>query len=427
MNCRYCARTLSREFVDLVNAPPSNAFLTEDQLGEPEVFYPLKLFVCDSCFLVQIGEHRKSTDIFNSGYVYFSSFSKTWLEHAEQYAAMMTARYAYDRNSRVIEIASNDGYLLQYFKARSIPTLGIEPAEATAAAARKKGIETIVEFFGKRLAQSLADQGKKADLLICNNVLAHVPDLHDFVSGLKIVLKPRGILTLEFPHLMQLVDSCLFDIIYHEHFSYLSFMTLRSVLEYHGFEVFDVEELSTQGGSLRVFAKHAEDPTHVVSEHVNTRLRIELEKGLNTIDYYADFQKRVDSAKYELLKFLIQQKENGHKVAAYGAAAKGNTLLNYCGIKRDLLPFVVDASPYKQGKFLPGSHIPVVGEEVLRSYKPDYVLILPWNIREEIMELLDYIREWQGKFVVPIPCVQSCRIIRSHGKDTLYKAINHRA
>jgi SAM-dependent methyltransferase len=380
--------------------------LTEHQLGEPEVFYPLKLFVCDSCFLVQIGEHRKSTDIFNSGYVYFSSFSKTWLEHAERYAAMMTGRYAYGKNSRVVEIASNDGYLLQYFKERAIPTLGIEPAAATAAAARGKGIETIVDFFGKQLAQRLANQGITADLLICNNVLAHVPDLHDFVSGLKIALKPTGILTLEFPHLMQLVDCCLFDIIYHEHFSYLSFMTVRSLLEHHGLAVIDVEELSTQGGSLRVFAKHAEEITHVVSERVGNRLRIELEKGVNTIDYYADFQKRVDLAKNELLKFLIQQKESGHKVAAYGAAAKGNTLLNYCGVKRDLLPFVVDASPHKQGRFLPGSHIPVVAEAAIISYKPDFVLILPWNIREEIMEQLNYIREWKGKFVVPIPTIQ---------------------
>jgi 2-polyprenyl-3-methyl-5-hydroxy-6-metoxy-1,4-benzoquinol methylase len=406
MNCRFCGRKLTQEFVDLVNAPPSNAFLTKDQLGEPEVFYPLKLFVCDTCFLVQIGEHKKSSDIFNSGYVYFSSFSKTWLTHAKHYTEMMMARYGYDRNSRVVEIASNDGYLLQYFKEKGVPTLGIEPSEGTAVAARRKGIETIVDFFGNRLALGLADQGKKADLLICNNVLAHVPDLHDFVSGLKIALKPNGILTLEFPHLMQLVDRCLFDIIYHEHFSYLSFMTVVEVLKHHGLAVFDVEELPTQGGSLRVFAKHAEDPARNASENVATRLRMESAKGLNTIAYYANFQDRADQIKYDLLTFLMRQKQSSRRVAAYGAAAKGNTLLNYCGIKKDLVSFVADASPYKQGKYLPGSHIPVVSEEAIRSYTPDYVLILPWNIKEEIMAQLDYIRAWGGQFVLAVPSMQ---------------------
>lgn len=406
MNCRFCGGKLTHEFVDLSHAPPSNSFLTDDQLGEPEIYYPLRLFVCDSCFLVQIGEHKKAGEIFNSGYVYFSSFSKTWLSHAKEYSEMMMRRYSYDQNSTIVEIASNDGYLLQYFKQRGIPTLGIEPAEGTALAARKKGIETLIDFFGKRLAQRLADQGKKADLLICNNVLAHVPDLHDFVSGLKIALKTDGVITLEFPHLMQLVDQCLFDIIYHEHFSYLSFITAQKVLQHHGLVVFDVEELPTQGGSLRVFAKHAEDTTRSVSENVTARLRMELAKGLNTIAYYADFQDRVDQIKYELLEFLIRQKERKQKVAAYGAAAKGNTLLNYCGIKRDLVTFVVDASPHKQGKFLPGSHIPVVSEAAIRSYKPDYVLILPWNIKNEVMEQLNYIRAWEGRFVVPIPSIQ---------------------
>jgi 2-polyprenyl-3-methyl-5-hydroxy-6-metoxy-1,4-benzoquinol methylase len=406
MNCRFCGGKLTHEFVDLVNAPPSNAFLTKDQLAEPEVYYPLTLFVCDSCFLVQIGEHKKSSEIFNSGYVYFSSFSKTWLTHARQYAEMMMARHAYDRNSRVVEIASNDGYLLQYFKEKGIPTLGIEPAEGTAVAARKKGIETIVDFFGNRLARGLADQGKKADLLICNNVLAHVPDLHDFLSGLKIALKPNGILTLEFPHLMQLVDRCLFDIIYHEHFSYLSFMTVVEVLKHHGLAVVDVEELPTQGGSLRVFAKHAEDPDRDATENVTTRLRMESAKGLHTIAYYSNFQKRVNQTKYDLLTFLMRQKQSSRRVAAYGAAAKGNTLLNYCGIKNDLVAFVSDASPYKQGKYLPGSHIPVVDEEAIRSYTPDYVLILPWNIKEEIMAQLDYIRAWGGQFVLAVPSMQ---------------------
>lgn len=405
MNCRFCGKKLTHEFIDLVNAPPSNAFLTKNQLNEPEVFYPLKLFVCDSCFLVQIDEYKKSSDIFDSGYVYFSSFSMTWLAHVKQYAEMMIEKYGYDQNSLIIEIASNDGYLLQYFKERRISSLGIEPAEGTAIEARKKGIETIVDFFGRRLAQSLADQGKKADLLISNNVLAHVPDLHDFVAGLKIALKLSGIITMEFPHLMQLVDNCQFDTIYHEHFSYLSFMTVQSIFNHHGLELFDVEELPTHGGSLRIFAKHAEDLTREISENVNALLEKEISKGLNAMAYYRDFQKKADQIKYDLLNFLIEQRKNSKKVVAYGAAAKGNTLLNYCGVRKDLIDFVVDASPYKQGKYLPGSHIAVVNEEEVKKYKPDYVLILPWNIKEEIMAQLDYIRAWEGKFVVPIPHV----------------------
>lgn len=406
MNCRFCGKTLTREFIDMVNAPPSNSFLTKEQLNEPEVFYPLKLFVCDSCFLVQIDKYKESSDIFDSGYVYFSSFSRTWLAHAKKYADMMIEKYGYDQNSQIIEIASNDGYLLQYFKERGIPSLGIEPAEGTAAEARKKGIETIVDFFCKRLARSLANQGEKADLLIGNNVLAHVPDLNDFVAGLKIALKPGGIITMEFPHLMQLVDNCQFDTIYHEHFSYLSFMVVRSIFKNHGLELFDVEELSTHGGSLRIFAKHAEDSTKVVSENVNVLLNKELSRGFNTIAYYEHFQNKADEIKYNILQFLLKQKENGRKVAAYGAAAKGNTLLNYCGIKKDLIAFVVDASPYKQGKYLPGSHIAVVKEEEIKKYKPDYIFILPWNLKEEIMEQMAFIRKWGGKFVVPIPKVQ---------------------
>lgn len=406
MNCRFCGEKLTHEFIDLVNAPPSNAFLTKEQLNEPEVFYPLKLFVCDSCFLVQIDEYKKSSDIFNSGYVYFSSFSRTWLVHAKQYADMMIEKYGYDQNSRIIEIASNDGYLLQYFIERGVSSLGIEPAEGTAVEARKKEIETIVDFFSKRLAQNLADQGKKADLLIGNNVLAHVPDLHDFVAGLKIALKPSGIITMEFPHLMQLVDDCLFDTIYHEHFSYLSFMTVRSIFNHHGLELFDVEELPTHGGSLRIFARHAEDQTRKISDNVNALLEKEMSRGLNAIAYYRDFQEKADQIKYDLLNFLIEQRKNSKKVVAYGAAAKGNTLLNYCGARKDLIAFVVDVSPYKQGKYLPGSHIQVVSEEAIRRYEPDYVLILPWNIREEIMAQLDYIRAWGGQFVVAVPSMK---------------------
>ncbi len=403
MNCRFCGAALTHEFIDLANAPPSNSFLTEEQLNEPEVFYPLKLYVCNSCFLVQIDEYKKSGAIFNSGYVYYSSFSRTWLAHAKRYAEMMIGKFGYDCNSRVVEIASNDGYLLQYFHERGIPVLGIEPAEGTAAEARKKGIETTVDFFGRKLARHLADTDKKADLLIGNNVLAHVPDINDFVAGLKIALKPSGIITMEFPHLMRLIDNCQFDTIYHEHFSYLSFMTVKTIFNHHGLDLFDVEELPTHGGSLRIFAGHAENRTRKISERIDALLEKETARGLGALDCYRGFQEKADSIKCELLGFLIEQKKHNKKVAAYGAAAKGNTLLNYCGVRNDLVAFVVDASPHKQGKYLPGSHIPVVNEEDIKKHKPDYVLVLPWNIKEEIMEQLNYIREWNGRFVTAIP------------------------
>jgi 2-polyprenyl-3-methyl-5-hydroxy-6-metoxy-1,4-benzoquinol methylase len=403
MNCRFCGHPLSHQLIDLASAPASNSFLTEDQLNEPEVFYPLKLFVCDACFLVQTDEYKTSREIFNSGYLYFSSFSKTWLDHAKDYVEMIVERFGYDQRSRVIEIASNDGYLLQYFQEKGVPVLGIEPAAGTAAAAEQKGIETIVEFFGKALAKRLARQDRKADLLIGNNVLAHVPDLNDFVAALKIALKSDGVITMEFPHLMQLIDKCQFDTIYHEHFSYLSFLTVQSVFHKHGLEIFMVEELPTHGGSLRIFAKHAEDETKIISPGVSALLEKEKAKGMNRIAYYAGFQARVDSIKYELLKFLIEQKQNGKRVIAYGAAAKGNTLLNYCGIRKDLLEFVVDASPYKQGKYLPGSHIPVLPPTALREEKPHIVLILPWNITDEIMQQHAHVRGWGGIFVSAIP------------------------
>lgn len=406
MNCRFCGNNLTHEFIDLGNAPPSNEFLSRDQLNEPEVFFPLKLFVCDVCFLVQIDEYKKSKEIFNSIYPYFSSFSATWLAHAKQYANMMIEKYGFDQNSQIIEIASNDGYLLQYFQETGIPSLGIEPAQGTADEARKKGIDTIVDFFDRKIAQNLVDHGKKADLLIGNNVLAHVPDLHDFVSGLKIVLKPTGIITMEFPHLMQLIDKGQFDTIYHEHFSYLSFMTVRSIFKHHGLDVFDVEEILTHGGSLRIFAGHAENHNRTISENVSLLQQKEISRGMNSLNYYQEFQKKVDAIKYDLLIFLIGQRKNHKKVAAYGAAAKGNTLLNYCGVRHDLIDFVVDASPYKQGKYLPGSHIPIVREEKIKKVKPAYVLILPWNIKEEIMSQLEHIHAWDGKFVIPIPRIQ---------------------
>lgn len=403
MNCRFCRHKLDHEFIDLVNAPPSNAFLTAEQLNEPEVFYPLRLYVCDHCFLVQIDEYKNSQEIFSDNYVYFSSFSKSWLEHARRYVEMITAHLGLNHESFVVEIAANDGYLLQYFKEKDIPCLGIEPAAATAEEARKKGIKVITEFFGVALADKLAKQGRQADLIVGNNVLAHVPDINGFVAGLKIALKHNGVITLEFPHLMQLVEQNQFDTIYHEHFSYLSFHTVGSVFKAHGLTLFDVEEIPTHGGSLRIYAKHQQDRSRPVLPNVRSLLDKESAAGMTGLSYYRDFQNKADQVKHALLSFLIEQKGQGKKVVAYGAAAKGNTLLNYCGVKKDLVPFVVDASPHKQGKYLPGSHIAVVREAEIEKNRPDFVLILPWNIKDEIMKQLAYIRQWGGKFVVPIP------------------------
>ncbi|MCK4347440.1 MAG: class I SAM-dependent methyltransferase [Thermoplasmatales archaeon] len=403
MKCRFCNMPLHYEFIDLVNVPPSNSFLTKDQLNEPEVFYPLKLYVCENCFLVQIDEYKKSDEIFSQDYIYFSSYSKTWLDHAKKYVDMITGRLRLGAESHAMEIGSNDGYLLQYFLEKQIPCLGIEPSANTAQAAREKGIETLEEFFGAEFAESLANDEKKADLIIGNNVLAHVPDVNDFVKGLKIALKPDGVVTMEFPHLMPLIEENQFDTIYHEHFSYLSFHTVRRIFAEHGLILFDVEELSTHGGSLRIYARHDEDDSKPVTPNVTVLLEKEVAKGMLQLDYYLNFQQKADKVKYALLAFLLEQKEQGKKVAAYGAAAKGNTLLNYCGVKKDLIEFVVDASPHKQGKFLPGSHILVVKEDEITRLKPDYILILPWNIKDEIMEQLSYIREWDGKFVTAVP------------------------
>jgi len=393
-------------FIDLANAPASNSFLTAEQLNEPEVFYPLKVYTCHNCFLVQVDEYKKSDAIFDSQYVYFSSYSRSWLKHAEQYTEMMTARFGYNEDSLVMELASNDGYLLQYFRQKNIPVLGIEPTANTAAAALEKGVESVVDFFGVRLAKKLAAENRKADLLLGNNVLAHVPDIVDFVAGMKIVLKDEGVITMEFPHLVQLVDNNQFDTIYHEHFSYLSFHTVQQVFLSQGLVMFDVEEIPTHGGSLRIFAKHAEDKSKTITERVGLLLKKEKDKGLTSMAYYENFTRKALKVKLDLLDFLVQQKRTGKKVAAYGAAAKGNTLLNYCGVKADLVDLVVDANPHKQGKFLPASHIPVVDEQQLKAARPDYVLILPWNLKEEICAQLSYIREWNGKFVIPIPELQ---------------------
>jgi C-methyltransferase C-terminal domain/Putative zinc binding domain/Methyltransferase domain len=407
MKCRFCHHKLTHEFIDLVNAPPSNSFLTKKQLSEPEIFYPLKLMLCEECWLVQVDEYKKSEEIFNQNYAYFSSYSTSWLEHAKRYVEMIIDRFGFDENSQVIEIASNDGYLLQYFQLKQIPVLGIEPATNVAMSAQEKGIETIEDFFGVNLANRLVSQDKMADLIIGNNVFAHVPDVNDFAAGLKIALKDNGVITLEFPHLMQLIEQNLFDTIYHEHFSYLSFSIAKLIFEKHGLELFDVEQISTHGGSLRIYGKHKDDASKNISPNVTALLHEEKVKGMQTTEYYDGFQNKADRVKYDLIDFLIKQKKNGKKVAAYGAAAKGNTLLNYCGSKKDLIEFVVDASPHKQGMFLPGSHIPVVTEKEIKKTKPDFVIILPWNIKNEIIEQLSYIQEWGGKFVVPIPEIRT--------------------
>ncbi len=400
MNCRFCGNKLNHEFIDLVSSPPSNSYLSAEQLNEPEIFYPLKLFVCDKCFLVQIDEYKKNNEIFNENYAYFSSYSNSWLEHAKNYTEMMIEKLGLNNKSQVIEIASNDGYLLQYFKLQGIPCFGVEPTKNTAAVAKSKGIDVIEDFFTEKLANNLP----KADLILGNNVLAHVPNINDFVKGLKKALKPTGTITMEFQHLLNLIEQSQFDTIYHEHFSYLSLFTTMQIFKTHGLNIFDVDELPTHGGSLRIYAAHSEmNKKH--SEHVKKILEKEIAINLDKLDGYKNFQVKVDKIKYELLIFLLEAKKDGMKVAAYGAAAKGTTLLNYCGIKKDLISFIVDRNPHKQNKFLPGSHIPIVSEDALLKEKPDFVIIIPWNIKSEIISQLLYIKKWNAKFVTAIPQV----------------------
>lgn len=401
MKCRFCKTPLSFEFVNLNTAPPSNAFLKSEQLAEAEMFYPLKLYVCEHCFLAQVDEHKKCDEIFDAEYVYFSSFSESWLKHAEEYTSMITRRLGLDASSVVTEIAANDGYLLQYFVKAGIPCLGVEPTHSTAKAAREKGIEIVEQFFTSEMAGSL----KQSDLIIGNNVLAHVPDINDFVTGLKRALKPSGTVTMEFPHLMQLVALNQFDTIYHEHFSYLSLGTVIRIFEHAGLTIYDVEELPTHGGSLRIYAAHT-DAGMPSRSGVKKVLEKEHEAGMGELAYYRDFQRRVDAVKNSFLSFLIDASKAGKSVVGYGAAAKGNTLLNYCGVKRDLVTFVADRSPHKQGLFLPGSRIPVLNEKEITELKPDYIVIFPWNIKDEIMNQLAYTRTWGCKFVIAIPTLE---------------------
>lgn len=402
MKCRSCETPLHDVFLDLGSAPPSNAFLRPEDLNAPEVWFPLRLYTCTACHLVQVDEVQKHDALFSSDYVYFSSYSRSWLEHAERYITFASERLDLGAGSLVMEIASNDGYLLQYVKSRSIPCIGIEPTASTATAARDRGIETIERFFSRAFAEEFATTRRKADLVVANNVLAHVPDLNDFVAGLAIVLAPEGTITIEFPHLLQLVAQHQFDTVYHEHFSYFSLHAVQRILGHHGLRVWDVEELATHGGSLRLWVCHA-DAAHRETAAVAGLLAKEATAGMLDMDYYRGFQHVADQVKNDFLAFLLSCKRDGKQVVGYGAAAKGNTLLNYAGVRPDLLGYVVDASPHKQGRHLPGSRIPVVAETHIHESRPDFVVILPWNLRDEITAQLAYIREWGGKLVTAVP------------------------
>ena len=403
--CRSCGRPLAREFVDLGMSPLCESFLTADQLDRMEPFYPLRVLVCDGCFLVQLREYVSPAEIFTE-YAYFSSFSESWLRHARAYVEAMIPRFGLGAKSFVVELASNDGYLLQYFVERGVPVLGVEPAANVARAAVERGVPTEVRFFGVEAARDLRARHGAADLLLGNNVLAQVPDLNDFVGGMAVLLAPDGVVTLEFPHLVRLVEGNQFDTIYHEHFSYFSLTTVRTLLERHGLRLFDVEELPSHGGSLRVYAHRADDTRHAERPAVAALLGREAAAGLGDPAWYGTFAARVHDTKRRLLKFLIDVRERGKTIAGYGAPGKGNTLLNYCGIRADLLDYTVDRNPYKHGRFLPGTHIPIHPPERLMETRPDYVLIIPWNLEKEIAAQLAYIRDWGGRCVVPIPEVR---------------------
>ena len=406
-SCRFCGAGLRRTFVDLGMSPLCETYPSAADLNRGELYYPLRVYVCERCFLVQLEEYEKPENIF-SDYPYFSSYADSWLRHSENYCEKMTKRFGLGRQSFVVEVASNDGYLLQYFVRQHVPVLGIEPAANVAKVAVEKGVPTLVRFFGTQLAEQMASEGRCADLLLGNNVLAQVPDLNDFVEGLKILLKPTGVLTLEFPHLLRLIECNEFDTIYHEHFSYFSMLATVRILAAHGLQVFDVEELATHGGSLRVYACRAEDTTHEIQRSVEHLLEQERKAGLDSPAGYDGFARQVKQTKLALVDFLVTAARQGKSVAGYGAPGKSATLLHYCGIGKDLIEYTVDRSPHKQGRFLPGSHIPICHPDRIRETKPDYVVVLPWNLKDEIIEQLQFIREWGGRFVVPIPKVAIC-------------------
>ncbi len=401
-NCRFCNSPLQRTLVDLGMSPLCESFLSREQLNRMEPFYPLKVYVCGHCFLAQLEEYVAPENIFTE-YAYFSSYSDSWLQHAKTYTELMIERYKLEQESQVIELASNDGYLLQYFVQKGIPALGVEPAKNVAKVAIEKGIPTITEFFGVKLAQQMAEDGIQADLLLGNNVLAQVPNINDFVAGMKISLKPAGVITMEFPHLMRLIEGNQFDTIYHEHFSYFSFLAVDRIFATHGIILFDVEELKTHGGSIRIYGRHVEDETKPISDRVLEMKNREIAAGYDKIKVYAAFADQVVNTKRKLLKILIEAKERKKIIVGYGAPGKGTTLLNYCGIRNDFLEYTVDRSIYKHGRFTPGTHIEIFPPDRIREDHPDYVFILPWNLKDEIIKQMSFIREWGGKFIIPIP------------------------
>ena len=403
MQCRHCHAELDLNFVDLGASPPSNSYLTVESLSKPETWYPLRVLTCTRCWLVQTEDFARRDEFFSDDYAYFSGISASWLRHAEAYVEAMVERFGLSADSHVVEVASNDGYLLQYVQARGISCLGVEPTASTAAAARERGIEVRQEFFGESLARQLVAEGRSADLTAANNVLAHVPDINDFVKGFATLLKPNGVATFEFPHLMRLVSERQFDTIYHEHYSYLSLSAVQAIFAANGLTVFDVEELPTHGGSLRVFAQRSDVLPHQISQRVHDLLGREREAGVTTPAYYQALQPQAEAIADDLLAFLIQAKRDSKKVVGYGAAAKGNTLINFAGIRPHLLPWVVDRSPAKVGKYLPGSRIPVVDESRIAKERPDFVLILPWNLRDEVVAQLGFVRDYGGQFVTAVP------------------------
>lgn len=406
MKCRHCGNGLTHTFIDLGSSPPSNSYLTKQTMKEPEKWYPLKVMVCDHCWLVQTEDFVGAGEMFSDEYAYFSSFSTSWLEHAKNYVEEMASRFSLSSKCMVVEIAANDGYLLQYVKEKNIPCFGIEPTHSTAQAAREKGIDIIEEFFGVEKAEELVNLGRQADLTAANNVLAHVPEINDFVKGFSILLKPSGVATFEFPHLLNLVGKTQFDTIYHEHYSYLSLTSVQTIFKANGLTIFDVEEIHTHGGSLRVYAQRSDTQPHPINKTVATLQKKENYLGINTVEFYQGFQKKTEKIKIDFLEFLLQAKQQGKKVVAYGAAAKGNTMMNFAGVRLDLLSFVVDRNPAKQGKYMPGSRIPIVEEQQLKDKQPDYVVLLPWNLKSELMQQLNYIKSWNGKFVTAVPFLE---------------------
>jgi SAM-dependent methyltransferase len=404
-NCRFCHSPLTHTFVDLGMSPLCQTHITPEQLNHMEPFYPLHTYICEQCLLVQLPEFVSPAEIFTE-YAYFSSYVDALLKNASDYADLMVDRFQFGPQSRVAEIASNDGYLLQYFQKKQIPVLGIEPAVNVSQVAKDKGIPVVNKFFGVQTATELAAERGQVDLLLGNNVLAHVPDINDFVGGMKLFLKPDGVITMEFPHLMQLMQDNLFDTIYHEHFSYLSLLVVERIFAFHGLTLFDVQEIDIHGGSIRIFARHTEDHSKPVTDRIAAFKNREIAFGLDRLATYANFTEQVKETKRKLMEFLITAKQKGKTIAGYGAPGKGNTLLNYCGIRTDFLDYTVDRNPYKQGKYTPGTHIPILDPEQIRLTKPDYLLILPWNVKDEIMHQVSYIREWGGQFVVPIPEVK---------------------